>query len=118
MARVTGIGGLFWRADDPEALRAWYADALGLVDPPGEVWRQDAGPTVLAPFPRSSDYFALEQQFMINLRVDGLVELLAELRRRGVEVLGEENQDGVGDFAWIRDPEGNRIELWEPSDDS
>jgi catechol 2,3-dioxygenase-like lactoylglutathione lyase family enzyme len=118
LARITGVGGVFWRADDADALRAWYADTLGIVDPPGDAWRQDAGPTVLAPFDRTSEHFPLDQQFMVNFRVDGLRDLLEDLRRRGVEVLGEENQDGVGEFAWIVDPEGNRIELWQPADDS
>ena len=118
MAPVTGVGGVFWRADDPDGLRAWYADVLGIVDPPGDVWQQEAGPTALALFPRDSEYFGLEQQFMVNFRVRDLQGLLGQLRGRGVEVAGEEQQEGVGGFAWIIDPEGNRVELWEPSDDS
>jgi glyoxylase I family protein len=117
LARVIGVGGVFWRADDPEGLRAWYADVLGIVDPPGDVWRQEAGPTVLAPFTRDSDYFGLSQQFMVNFRVQGLPDLLERLRGRGVEVVGQAHQEGVGEFAWIIDPEGNRIELWQPADD-
>jgi glyoxylase I family protein len=118
LAKVTGVGGVFWRADDPEGLRAWYAQALGIVDPAGDVWRQEAGPTVVAPFTRDSEYFGLDQQFMVNFRVRGLKDLLEQLRGRGVEVVGEEDQEGVGEFAWILDPEGNRIELWQPADDS
>jgi predicted enzyme related to lactoylglutathione lyase len=117
LAQVTGVGGVFWRADDPERLRAWYADVLGIVDPPGDVWRQESGPTVVAPFARDSEYFGLDQQFMVNFRVRGLRDLLAGLRDRGVAVVGEDRQEGVGGFAWILDPEGNRIELWEPDDD-
>ena len=118
MGHVVGVGGLFWRADDPDGLRGWYADTLGIVDSPGGAWRQEAGPTVIAPFTRDSEYFGLPQQFMVNFRVRGMSELLEELRGRGVEVLREEHDDGLGDFAWILDPEGNRIELWEPPGDS
>jgi predicted enzyme related to lactoylglutathione lyase len=117
LAEVTGVGGVFWRADDPDGLRAWYADVLGIVDPPGDVWHQEAGPTVVAPFARDSDHFGLDQQFMVNFRVRGLPDLLAGLRARGVEVVGEERAAGIGEFAWIVDPEGNRIELWQPEDD-
>jgi catechol 2,3-dioxygenase-like lactoylglutathione lyase family enzyme len=117
VAPVTGVGGVFWRADDPQALRGWYADVLGIVDPPGDVWHQEAGPTVLATFPRDSEHFGLEQQFMVNFRVRDLTELLGQLRARGVEVLREEQADGIGEFAWIRDPEGNQIELWQPEED-
>jgi glyoxylase I family protein len=71
--RVTGIGGVFFRAKDPEALRAWYAEHLGVVDPPGGVWRQEEGPTVFAPFSVDTDYFGRpEQAFMVNFRVRDL----------------------------------------------
>ena len=116
MVGVVGVGGVFWRADDPQGLRAWYAEALGIVDPPGEVWRQEAGPTVLAPFPRDSEHFGLDQQFMVNFRVRNLTDLLAQLRDRGVEIIREE-RDEIGEFAWVVDPEGNRIELWQPAED-
>lgn len=116
LGQVTGVGGVFWRADDPAGLRDWYADALGIVDPPGGVWQQEAGPTAVAAFPRDSEHFSLGQQFMINFRVGGLSELLEQLRVRGVEVVREE-QDAVGKFAWILDPEGNQVELWQPADD-
>ena len=118
LAPVTGVGGLFWRADDPDGLRAWYADALGIVDPPGDVWHQEAGPTVVAPFTRDSDHFGLDQQFMINFRVRDLQGLLGQLRDRGVAVVRQESEEGVGEFAWILDPEGNRIELWQPDEDT
>lgn len=116
MENVTGLGGVFFRADDPEALRDWYADTLGVVDPPGGVWRQEAGPTVFAPFPRDTDHFGRpEQAFMLNFRVRDLHAMLARLRGAGVEVVREEDEEGVGRFAWILDPEGNRVELWEPT---
>ncbi len=112
---VNGIGGMFWRASNPSTMRQWYADVLGVVDPPDGVWRQDAGPTVLAAFDRDSDYFPIDQQFMVNFRVADLPALLERLRANGVEILGEQREDGIGDFAWIVDPEGIRIELWEPA---
>jgi predicted enzyme related to lactoylglutathione lyase len=112
---VNGIGGMFWRAGNPSTMRQWYADMLGVVDPPDGVWRQDAGPTVLAAFDRDSGYFPLDQQFMVNFRVAELTALLERLRANGVEIVGEQHEDGIGDFAWIVDPEGIRIELWEPA---
>jgi len=118
LAQVTGVGGVFWRADDPEALRGWYADVLGIIDLPDGVWQQEAGPTVVATFARDSDYFGLDQQFMVNFRVRDLSGLLGQLRGRGVEVVREEAAEGIGEFAWILDPEGNRVELWQPADDS
>ena len=115
MEKVLGIGGTFFRADDPETLREWYAENLGVVDPPGGVWRQEEGPTVFAPFSRGTDYFgSREQQFMFNFRVRDLAAMLSQLREAGVEAVREEEAEGVGAFAWIVDPEGNRVELWEP----
>lgn len=118
LTQVTGIGGVFWRADGPEALRGWYAEALGIVDLPDGVWQQEAGPTVVATFARDSDHFGLDQQFMVNFRVRDLSGLLQQLRGRGVEVVREEAVEGIGKFAWILDPEGNRVELWQPADSS
>ena len=115
MERVHGIGGVFLRADDTVGLRQWYADVLGVVDPPDGVWHQQAGPTVFAAFPRDSDHFPLDQQFMLNFRVDDLDATLLHLRSAGVTVLREEDEDGIGRFAWIADPEGNRVELWQPA---
>ncbi|HEY0816966.1 MAG TPA: VOC family protein [Pseudonocardia sp.] len=111
---INGIGGVFWRADHPAKVRQWYADVLGVVDPPDGVWRQDEGPTVLAAFDRDTDYFGTDQQFMVNFRVAALPALLEHLRAQGVEILGEQHEDGIGDFAWVTDPEGTRVELWEP----
>lgn len=112
---VNGIGGVFWRADNPTSVRQWYADMLGVVDPPDGIWRRNAGPTVLAAFDRDTEYFGPGQPFMVNFRVTGLAELLGHLRANGVEILREEREDSIGDFAWITDPEGVRIELWEPA---
>lgn len=115
MEKVDGIGGVFFRSRDPESLRKWYADNLGIVDPTGGVWRQEAGPTVFAPFSRDTGYFGRpEQAFMLNFRVRDLGAMLRQLREAGVEVVGEQEQEGAGRFAWIVDPEGNRVELWEP----
>ena len=115
LEKVVGIGGMFFRAENPEVLREWYADNLGVVDSPGGAWLQEEGPTVFAPFSRDTGYFgSQDQQFMVNFRVRDLGALLSQLREAGVEVVREEEAQGVGRFAWIVDPEGNRVELWEP----
>ena len=116
MERVLGIGGYFLRARDPAALTAWYRDHLGLdVDRHG-LWQQEAGPTVFAPFEAETGYFgSREQQTMLDLRVRDLDAMLAQLRERGADV-DDHVQDmaGVGRFGWVTDPEGNRVELWQP----
>lgn len=122
---VLGIGGLFFRARDPEALSHWYREHLGIgpgcgVDAAGRsdewCWMTQAGPLVFAPFPQDSDYFAADKTFMINLRVSGLDDLLASLRTAGIEIIVKEewDQPETGRFARVHDPEGNAIELWEP----
>ena len=115
MERVHGVGGVFIRADDTNGLRQWYADMLGVVDAPDGVWNQQAGPTVFASFPRDSDYFPPSQSVMLNFRVTDLDAMLQQLRNAGVAVLGEQDEDDVGRFAWVADPEGNRVELWQPA---
>jgi predicted enzyme related to lactoylglutathione lyase len=115
---VTGIGGFFFRADDPTALAEWYLKHLGVGAPPGVfVWNQQAGPTVFAPFKADSDYFAADKRWMLNLRVDDLDGLIASLKAAGIEVLTKAEWDApeVGRFARIHDPDGNPIELWEPA---
>ncbi|MEM9576035.1 MAG: VOC family protein [Pseudomonadota bacterium] len=119
MGRVTGIGGVFFRAKDPKALGAWYADHLGITPVPQDydtpVWQQMAGPTVFAPFPKDTDYFGDgKQQFMINLRVEGLDSLVETLLASGIEVTVDAESYPNGRFARLHDPEGNPIELWEP----
>lgn len=115
---VTGIGGFFFRAQDPTALAAWYLQHLGVGAAEGVfLWDQQAGPTVFAPFKESSDYFAADKQWMLNLRVEGLDALLAALRAAEIEVVTKVEWDAtpeIGRFARIHDPEGNPIELWEP----
>jgi glyoxylase I family protein len=113
--KVTGIGGVFFRAKDPAALSAWYEKHLGIN---GTGWSQQQGQTVFAPFPADTDYFGSQSQnFMLNFRVDDLDASLSQLRMSKVKIVKEvEEQTGVGRFASIEDPEGNRIELWEPQD--
>ena len=118
---ITGIGGIFFKAKDPKALAAWYRDALGMRM---EAWggaalRYDAPkhPPKLAwsAFPASTGYFAPSSSaFMINYAVDDLDALLARLRAQGVEILKRADDGANGRFAWILDPEGNKVELWEP----
>ena len=116
MERVLGIGGHFMRAAEPEALSAWYRDCLGLDADQHGLWRQEVGPMVFATFESETDYFGSRaQRTMLNFRVDDLEAMLAQLRAAGADVAAEtEHMDGVGDFGWVTDPEGNRIELWQP----
>lgn len=117
MERVVGIGGYFIRANDPAALGAWYRDCLGLDADEHGLWRQEPGPTVFAPFEAGTGYFGSEtQQTMLNFRVRDLDAMLDQLRALGADV-AEETQDmaGVGRFGWVTDPEGHRIELWQPA---
>ncbi len=112
---VTGIGGFFFRAKDPEALRDWYVEHLGVGSAPYGQWKTQAGPSVFAPFKADTDYFAADRQWMLNLRIDDLDRLLEKLRAGGVAgITDPEDMPGVGRFARIHDPEGNAIELWEP----
>ncbi|GAA0034059.1 VOC family protein [Brevibacterium metallidurans] len=121
MERVNGIGGYFLRSDDPEALSAWYQDMLG-IDTTDGVWRQAEGPTVVAAFEAKTDYFGSrdggfgQQQTMLNFRVDDLDAMLEQLQAAEADVDDEiQEMEGIGRFGWVTDPEGNRIELWEPS---
>ncbi|WP_188666471.1 VOC family protein [Tersicoccus solisilvae] len=117
MEHVLGIGGHFLRASDPEAVTGWYRDCLGLdLDEYGQ-WTQEAGPTVFAAFPADTDYFgSATQQAMLNFRVRDLDAMLAQLRQKGADVAEEtQEMEGVGRFGWVTDPEGRRIELWQPA---
>ena len=107
----------FMRATDPATLGAWYRDCLGLDADEHGLWRPEAGPMVFATFESETDYFgARAQQAMINFRVRDLDAMLAQLRAGGADVAGEtQDMDGVGRFGWVTDPEGNRIELWQPA---
>ena len=122
MERVNGIGGVFFKARDPKKMAAWYRDRLGIPNKGGYAvfaWREKdnasrLGQTVWTLFPTNITYFGSSTApMMINYRVANLERLLAQLRRDGVVV--EKAEDlAYGRFAWITDPEGNRIELWEP----
>lgn len=112
MERVTGIGGVFFRARDPAALGRWYETHLG-IDVTAGLWLQDAGPTVLAPFPADTEYF--RGQWMINFRVADLDAMLRQLAAAGIAAETRPEWDSeAGRFARIHDPEGNPVELWEP----
>ena len=120
MERATGLGGLFIRSDDPARLARWYRETLGIDTYSEEqdgVWRQEAGPTVWSPFPRDTDYFGRrEQGFMVNLRVRDLDAMLAQVRAAGSVVIDDvQEMEGLGRFGWVEDPDGNRIELWQPA---
>lgn len=119
MAKVVGIGGIFFRARDPEALAVWYDTHLGIAPAPTDVetspWRTTEGVVVFAPFASDTDYFPADRPFMLNFRTDDLDGLLAELRAAGIAVSHELAMDGIGRFARIHDPEGNPVELWEPA---
>ena len=114
---VVGIGGVFFRANDPDALQEWYRTHLGITTP---LWAQQEGPTVFIPFPADSDYFPAATQWMINLRVQDLDALLESLRAAGIAVTTNPEWDTpeTGRFARIEDPEGNPLELWEPPADA
>jgi predicted enzyme related to lactoylglutathione lyase len=116
MERVLGVGGYFIRSNDPAALGAWYRECLGLDADEHGLWQQDGGMTVFATFDPDTDYFgSREQQTMLNFRVRDLDAMLAQLRAKGADVAEEtQDMDGVGRFGWVTDPEGHRIELWQP----
>jgi predicted enzyme related to lactoylglutathione lyase len=113
---VAGIGGVFFRANDSEALQEWYRKHLGVAADNPYVWMQEAGPTVFMPFKRDTDYFPEDRQFMINFRVKDLDALIEALRQAGLEIITKAEWDTpeTGRFARIHDPEGNPVELWEP----
>ena len=118
---ITGIGGIFFKAKNPKTLAAWYRDVLGM---PVEAWggaalRYDAPehPPAMAwnAFPASTTYFAPSTSgLMIDYSVDDMDALLARLKAKGVTIIKRDDSDPNGRFAWILDPEGNKVELWEP----
>jgi predicted enzyme related to lactoylglutathione lyase len=119
MERVTGIGGLFFRAHDPKALGLWYQQHLGISLKPStlqdSVWQQEAGPTVFAPFKETSGYFGdASKDWMVNFRVRDLDKMAAQLQTAGIEVKIDPQSYPNGRFARLHDPEGNPIELWQP----
>jgi glyoxylase I family protein len=117
MEQITGIGGFFFRADDPENLAKWYEAALGISVFPAsdQWWIQASGPTVLAPFERATDYFGdARQQTMVNFRVRDLEAMRQQLQALDTELSEDILDSEYGRFCWAVDPEGNRFELWEP----
>jgi predicted enzyme related to lactoylglutathione lyase len=125
MERVTGIGGIFFKAQDPEKLQAWYQQNLGIAPSadgtPIFEWRERENPdalasTVWAPFPADTNYFEPSTApFMFNYRVRNLDAMLAQLRAAGATVDEKMHVMEFGRFGWAMDPEGNRFELWEPA---
>ena len=120
MEKVTGIGGLLFRAHDPKTLGSWYQQHLGISLTPSSyeesVWEQEAGPTVFSPFPEASDYFGdANKVWMVNFRVRDLDRMAAQLRDGGIAVEIDPHSYPNGRFARLHDPEGNPIELWQPT---
>lgn len=118
---ITGVGGVFFKSKDPKALAAWYRDVLGLKveswggamlpydapgHPPAVVW---------SPFSQTGDYMAPSpREFMVNFAVDDLDAIIARLESKGVKIIRRDDSDPNGHFAWILDPDGTKLELWQP----
>ena len=120
MEKVEGIGGFFFRAEEPKKLAVWYEENLGITQTPTDYdtkpWRQEAGTSVFAPFDSGTAYFGdKKNQWMINFRVRDLDAMVAQLRAKGIEVEVDEEEYPNGRFARLADPEGNPIQLWEPA---
>ncbi|HYD39003.1 MAG TPA: VOC family protein [Allosphingosinicella sp.] len=116
MAEVTGLGGVFYKVKDPEATLRWYKETLGIGGEWGATFPfagQPDGYSLLSPFKAASDYFEpSEAAFMVNLRVDDLDSMIADLEAKGIEILGRQDED-YGKFAWILDCDGIKLELWQ-----
>lgn len=126
MKRVTGLGGIFFKTNDPNKTREWYKAHLGIES---ESWGaqfnsrdydnpEKTGYSVWSPFKSNTTYFEpSEKPFMINYKVENLTELIKALKNEGIEIIGEMVDGEFGKFAWIMDPDGNKLELWEPPKD-
>lgn len=118
MAKVTGLGGIFYKVADPAATSAWYKENLGVGGEWGAIfpWSAEASGdaySLLSPFKQSTDYMEPSTAgFMINLRVDDLDGMIADLEGKGIAILGRQDED-YGNFAWIMDPDGIKVELWQ-----
>jgi predicted enzyme related to lactoylglutathione lyase len=123
MARITGFGGVLIKSPDPKALSAWYRDVLGMAvqDWGGALLEQSLQSPDTAtwtPFKEATDYFAPStREVMINFAVDDLEAFLKQIEAKGVKVLDRQTMDGMGSFAWIMDPDGTKIEFWQPAKD-
>ena len=121
--RILGIGGIFFKSANRNQMREWYSEHLGLAEKGGEVtlpWRELDNPqrdhvTVWSVFPASTNYFAPGQSFMVNYIVDDMDALLDRLKQEGVKIDPKRMDESFGHFAWIYDPDGNKIELWQPA---
>jgi len=123
MARVVGVGGVFFKSPDPKAIGEWYQKWLGVPvqHPYGASFKPDAippnGASVWTPFPDDTKYFdPPSRPFMINLVVDDLAGALAQVKEGGAELVGEPDDGEYGKFGWFIDPDGNKVELWQPPD--
>lgn len=123
--RVTGIGGVFFKANDVQETKDWYKKHLGFnTDDWGCTfwWKDNEGKkasTQWSPFTKDTEYFSpSKKDFMFNYRVENLVELLEELKEQGVTVIDKIEEYDYGKFGWIIDLDGNKIELWEPKDEA
>ena len=121
VGHITGVGGIFVRSKDPKALAAWYRDVLGISLEPwgGAKLSYDAPghpPAVIwSAFPEATNYMAPStREFMLDFSVDDLTAFLARLKEKGVTVIKRDDSDPTGSFAWILDPDGTKIELWQP----
>jgi predicted enzyme related to lactoylglutathione lyase len=119
MPKILGLGGAFLRAEDPQALYAWYEKHLGLASANGSIIlpaESHRAFIVTAFFPRNSDYFPISQPAMLNFQVDDLDAMLDQLSAGGVSVDPKRETYEYGRFGWFTDPEGNRVELWQPTE--
>lgn len=123
--RVTGIGGIFFKCEDPAKMKEWYGKHLGIeTDQYGGLfkWRdhedkEKVCTTAWSPFAKNTDYYnPSKKDYMFNYRVENLTELLQALEKEGVQIIGQVEEYEYGKFGWIMDPEGRKIELWEPID--
>jgi len=126
MKKVTGIGGIFFKTENPEKTKEWYQKHLGLNTTQWGAtffWHPTNDTSHLArtewsPFKKDTDYFnPSDKPFMINYRVENLTALLEQLKQEGIQIVGEMQEFDYGKFAWIMDPDGNKLELWEPVDE-
>ena len=119
MTKALGIGGIFFRSNDPSSLAKWYETHLGILPAPTSAqmqpWITEQGVTVFSPFADDSDYFSQDRAFMLNFRVADLDEAITSLSESGIACSDIVAMDGVGRFTRIHDPEGNPVELWEPA---